>query len=163
MNTEKTIKKVYKILHDTTPLKSDCGKICGGECCKGDNETGMILFPGEEKFLENIDDFTIKTDGVNRKILICNGKCDRNYRPIACRLFPLFPILYDGRVYIAEDPRAKGICPLLYDEIRLNKSFVRKVGKIGKILAENEETSEFLKLISDEICEILSMTQDFLG
>ncbi len=162
MTTEKIIKKVHKILQNVTPLKSDCGKICGGECCKGDADTGMLLFPGEENFLENIDDFTIKSDNANRKILICNGCCNRNHRPISCRIFPLFPMLIDGKIYVIDDPRAKGICPLLYDEIKLNKAFERKVGKAGKLLVKNNETSEFLQLISDEICEILAITQDLL-
>lgn len=163
MTTEKAIKKVYKFLQNVTPLESDCGKICDGECCKGDADTGMLLFPGEEKFLKNVDGFTIKEDSANRKILICNGKCNRNYRPIACRIFPLFPLLHEDRVYVIDDPRAKGVCPLLYDEMKLNKTFERKVGKAGRILAKNKEMSVFLQLISDEICEILSMTQDFLG
>ncbi len=163
MSTEKTIKKVYKILQKVTPLKNDCGKICNIECCKGDSETGMILFPGEDKILEDIGGFTIKSDTSERKILICNGSCNRNYRPIACRIFPLFPLLHDGSIYVIDDPRAKGICPLLYDEIKLNKSFERKVGKAGRILADNEDTYGFLQSLSDEICDILAMTQDFLG
>ena len=163
MTTEKVIKKVYKLLENTTPLKEDCGKICEGECCKGDEDTGMILFPGEEILLKNEKGFHIKKDGLNRNILVCNGKCNRNNRPISCRIFPLFPLLYDGRIYVIDDPRAKGVCPLLYNEVKLNNSFVRKVGKAGKILAKNEDTSELLQVLSDEICEIFSMTKDFLG
>ena len=163
MTKEKVIKKVYKILRNVTPLKSDCGKICGGECCKGDEDTGMILFPGEDELLKNNTDFTIKKDALDRNILICNGTCNRDYRPISCRIFPLFPLLFEGSIYIYDDPRAKGVCPLLHDEMMLNKSFIRKVGKAGKLLTNNEETSDFLQSLSDEICEILAMTHDFLG
>ena len=163
MSAEKTIKKVYKILQNVTPLKSDCGKICDGECCKGDSNTGMLLFPGEEKILKNVDGFTIKEDGTNRMLLICNGKCNRNYRPIACRVFPLFPLLYEDSIYVIDDPRAKGICPLLRDEIKFNKAFERKVGKAGILLTKNKDTHEYLQSVSDEICEILSMTQKILG
>ena len=36
------------LLSNLTPLKSDCGRLCGGACCQGDDATGMLLFPGEE-------------------------------------------------------------------------------------------------------------------
>mgnify|MGYP006909836008 CR=1 FL=1 len=35
-------------LSDLTPLLTDCGRLCGFACCKGDEQTGMLLFPGEE-------------------------------------------------------------------------------------------------------------------
>ena len=43
------IESCYSVLRRTTPLDFDCGKICNGKCCKGDEKTGMLLFPGEEK------------------------------------------------------------------------------------------------------------------
>ena len=43
--------QVNSIIGDKSPLKKDCGLICGGECCKGDSETGMLLFPFEESSL----------------------------------------------------------------------------------------------------------------
>lgn len=163
MTVEKTLKKVYKILDNVTPLKVDCGKLCSGECCKGDDETGMVLFPGEEKFFVGNDDFDIKKTSDGRNILVCSGKCDRKLRPVSCRIFPLFPVLIDGRIYVLDDPRARGICPLLYDEMKLGKKFERRVAKVGKLLAENEETSAFLKLLTDEICEIIDMNQNLFG
>ncbi len=38
------------LLEEVTPLKSDCGRICGAACCASleGEETGMLLFPGEE-------------------------------------------------------------------------------------------------------------------
>ena len=42
------LNKAYELLERTTPLTSDCGKLCNGLCCKGDGKTGMLLFPGEE-------------------------------------------------------------------------------------------------------------------
>ena len=35
-------------LSDLTPLLTDCGRLCGFACCKGDEQTSMLLFPGEE-------------------------------------------------------------------------------------------------------------------
>ncbi len=163
MSAGKTIGKVYRILKNVTPLKTDCGVLCAGECCKGDNDTGMILFPGEEKLFENSEEFVVKktTDGKN--ILVCGGKCDREKRPISCRIFPLFPMLVDDRIYVIDDPRASGICPLIFDKMKIKKNFERKVAKAGKILAENEETGELLLKLTDEISEIISMRQDIFG
>lgn len=163
MTSEKAIRKAYRILRNVTPLKTDCGKLCNGECCKGDENTGMLLFPGEEEFYKNSDDFIVKNDESNRKILICSGKCDRNNRPLSCRIFPLFPLVCDEKIYVIDDPRASGICPLIYDQIKLNKTFERKVGKAARILSKNDKTFEFLESVSDEISEILSMTYDLLG
>ena len=41
-----------KRLEEVTPLKSDCGRVCGAACCRPvqGEETGMLLFPGEEAF-----------------------------------------------------------------------------------------------------------------
>jgi hypothetical protein len=46
-----TLKKARELLADVTPLKTDCGKVCGAKCCRSleDEETGMLLFPGEEE------------------------------------------------------------------------------------------------------------------
>lgn len=163
LSTKKTLLKVWKLMENVTPLRSDCGALCGGECCKGDSDTGMILFPGEEEFFESSEAFVVKKATDGKKILICNGNCSRDKRPISCRIFPLFPMLIDGRVYVMDDPRAKGICPLIYDEMKLSRCFERKVAKAGRILAENEETGEFLQKLTDEICEIISMKQDIFG
>ncbi len=163
MSAEKTIEKVYKIINDVTPLRHDCGTLCNCECCKGDEDTGMILFPGEEHLFENNKDFTVKKTSDGKYILVCNGRCDRDMRPLSCRIFPLFPMLVDGRIYVIDDPRAAGICPLIYDEMKLRKSFVRKVAKAGRLLAEDEETRELLELLSDEICDIFSIREDIFG
>ena len=98
MKKEKVINRIYKILHNITPIKTDCGSLCDGECCKGDNTTGMILFPGEEEFFFNKSGFkVIKTD-VGKNIVVCAGKCDRKLRPISCRIFPLVPIVDNNKV-----------------------------------------------------------------
>lgn len=163
MTTEKTISKVYKVLKNVTPIKTDCGILCKGECCRGDDDTGMILFPGEELLFGNTDDFIVKKTSDGKNVLVCSGKCDREMRPISCRIFPLFPMLIDGRIYVFDDPRASGICPLLYDGVKLCKIFENKVAKAGKILAENDETREMLKKLTDEISDIISMRQDIFG
>ena len=71
MKKENVIKSCYSVLRKTTPLDFDCGKICNGKCCKGDENTGMIIFPGEEEFLdENIKkELSRELSSKNKKIL----------------------------------------------------------------------------------------------
>ncbi len=162
MKTEKIIYKSYKLLRDVTPINADCGNLCSGECCKGDNKTGMILFPCEEKLFENNPDYKVIKTSDNKNLVICNGKCNRETRPLSCRIFPLVPVFVDGKIYVIDDPRATGICPLLYDEIPLDKKFEKSVYKFGKLLMRNSETFDFLERLTEEITEILSLKQNLL-
>ena len=73
---QRLYKKVKRIMGDKTPLKKDCGLICSGACCKGDSDTGMLLFPGEDTNL-NI----IEKDGV--RLAVCDGTCNRDERPFS--------------------------------------------------------------------------------
>ncbi len=148
MEKEKIIEKCYDILRRETPLRFDCGKLCGGFCCKGDENTGMILFAGEEKFLD--PSIKIKeNDGV--KYAVCNGSCNRNKRPLSCRIYPLFPYIKEKNekkyIEVGLDFRAK--CPLTSCEYKFNRRFVKTVGRAGKYLLLNEETAEPLFEISE--------------
>lgn len=133
-------KKAYEILGDLTPLKSDCGKLCSAACCKGDSTTGMRLFPHEETNLK-----VVMGDGV--KICVCNGSCERDFRPLSCRIFPFFPVLHkNGRITAEIDPRALRLCPLAEncDKVRFNKDFVTAVRKVGRLLCADPECREFI-------------------
>lgn len=140
--------KIFKIMGELTPLKADCGKLCSGACCKGDENTGMRLFPFEEtqlpvKELEN---------GV--RLVVCNGKCDRSKRPLACRIFPFFPTVDDsGKVFVEADFRGARLCPLVThsDEIVFDRKFFKALEKVGKILAKDQVCLEFLKEATEEI------------
>ncbi len=95
----------YARLSKLTPLKSDCGDLCGKSCCKGlDERAGMYLFPGEEAmFSPDMDwlaldwhlvserEFCPSWEGSIEKVgfVVCRGTCPRDQRPLACRLFPL--------------------------------------------------------------------------
>ena len=140
--------KVYKEIGDLTPLKVDCGVLCSGACCKGDSNTGMILFPFEKTELE------IKITQNGERLAICNGTCDRNKRPLACRIFPFFPTVDErGKVYVELDYRAFCVCPMVehYDEILFDKRFLNAVKKVGKILVKDKIFKEFLKTTTEEI------------
>lgn len=143
--------KIFKIVGELTPLKVDCGQLCGGACCKGDSRTGMLLFPGEVSTLS-----VIKGEHGER-LAVCNGKCDRQSRPLSCRIFPFFPTISEnGKIFVEPDLRAARLCPLIEhsDEIDFDPKFFKAVKKVGKILAKDDECRRFLEDITDEIDEI---------
>ena len=145
---QKMYEKIFRTLGDLTPLKADCGLLCQGACCKGDENTGMRLFPGEESSL------TVKELPSGDRLAVCDGTCDRNKRPLACRIFPFFPTIdEDGEIFVEEDDRAQNVCPMIghADEILFDPKFLRAVKKAGKILAEDERCREFLQKSTEEI------------
>lgn len=143
--------KIFKIMGELTPLKVDCGQLCGGACCKGDSRTGMLLFPGEESTL------TVIKGEHGERLAVCNGTCDRQSRPLSCRIFPFFPTISEnGKIFVEPDLRAARLCPLIEhsDEIDFDPKFFKAVKKVGKILAKDDECRRFLEDITDEIDEI---------
>lgn len=161
LNKEAVIKTCYSLLRRETPLSFDCGKICNGKCCDGDDNTGMIIFSGEEKFLD--ENIKIKNTAYGFKIAVCNGTCDRNKRPLSCRMYPLFPIITEnGKIEVIFDVRAD--CPLKKGDYKFKRSFVRRVKRVGEYLLLNEETKrEYIELSRDitEQIELLEKFQKF--
>lgn len=149
MKKEDVILSCYSLLRKETPLNFDCGMLCKGKCCKGDETTGMLVFPGEEKLLD--ENIIIRETKSGDKIAVCNGSCDRNKRPLSCRIFPLFPVMLNeenGEIKIVFDYRAE--CPLKNGEYKFEKSFVKKVKRVGKYLMLNEETKAvYLSVCAD--------------
>lgn len=148
MKKEKVIESCYSQLRKITPLDFDCGKICNGKCCKGDEKTGMIIFPGEEKFVdENLKIFK-NADGDT--VAVCNGSCDRNKRPLSCRIYPLFPLLTEkeGKTTIEVIFDYRADCPIAKGEYNINRKFKKAVKRVGKYLLLNEETKEYYKEVS---------------
>ncbi len=107
------------LLDTLTPLRQDCGALCGAVCCQPSEEgdSGMYLFPGEAALYADADWARIvptrwMVDGVPVPLLLCAGRCPRARRPMACRLFPLAPRVKNGALTLCMDPRAKPVCPL---------------------------------------------------
>lgn len=147
------IEQARELLCELTPLTADCGQICGGNCCHAsEGREGMLLFPGEERLYEHSDFRLIPTAG--GVLLTCNGTCDRNHRPLACRIFPLFPqVDENGRVHAVYDPRGWRLCPLLLEaaHVSLDRRFVRAVRRAGRILMSDPACAAFLREQSEEI------------
>lgn len=144
-----------RIIGDKTPLKKDCGQICGGECCKGDEETGMLLFPFEESSLT-----VTEKDGV--RLAVCNGRCNRDERPLSCRIFPFFPyVTAGGKIKVIPDIRGVNVCPLIsnFNDVKFDKGFLYRVKKVGRLLYEDEKCRKFLSETSREIDTLLSLME----
>ncbi len=157
---DECLRKAYELLEHATPLKCDCGRLCGSVCCKGDSRTGMSLFPYESELLEGKGDYQIfdSVSNFGSKIVVCGGNCDRKSRPLSCRIYPLFPVVAkndDGfySVNVIFDPRAV-TCPLVLYKPRLSRDFITAVRRAGKYLIQNEEITEYLTAVSNELLEL---------
>ena len=141
------------LLAQETPLKADCGRLCGCACCQPDEtgENGMLLFPFEDRLYRRpiegfaftmVDDDRLFKGG---KRLICQGSCPREHRPLACRMFPLrMHLTVDDAQATAHvtaelDPRAWAICPLLEaGGLRaMRREFAQAVEAAGNLLCAN--------------------------
>lgn len=155
MNTQTPwIDQAYRILETVTPLRWDCGRLCGSICCTSRAPgTGMILLPGEEtRYQSDLDWAEIidldalpaqktpqRYQGYGLHLLVCQGRCPRQERPLACRMFPLAPVLtHCGVVRLVLDTDGIEICPLVQagNINALSRSFVRKVRSAWQVLLQ---------------------------
>lgn len=146
-----SLMKAREKLADVTPLKRDCGRLCASACCAVDEtgRGGMLLFPGEEAFYQQMppgfaitqDDSLIK----GGRLLTCEGVCQRETRPLACRVFPLMFEIKDGQAGVKLDPRAWAICPLMEDgQSGLWSEFVDASLEAAAILMEDKPQRAFI-------------------
>ncbi len=146
---QRIYQKAFRLLRDATPLRTDCGVLCGRRCCKGDDETGMLLFPEEPTVLR-----VVETGG--RRLAVCGGVCNRNERPLSCRIFPFFPFVKaDGGVDVRIDPRGKGVCPLVRQsqDVLFSHRFLHRVRRVGQQLCRDGECRACLWRIQQEIAQ----------
>ena len=141
--------RIYSPFDTLTPIRADCGKLCGGRCCKGGSRDGMILFCGEEEFLNGVRFLKISRDSMQGRevyFAVCRGCCRREYRPLSCRIFPFVPILKDGEIAVEFDPRAGRMCPLAQDTERefIEKDFIAAVKSAGEQILTLPEGREFM-------------------
>ena len=157
MNTAYVYLQLYRLFDDCTPIPVDCGQLCGGACCEGD-DCGMHLFPGERKVYELLDEdwikieksdlnYSYKNKNYNVPVAFCSGKCDRFARPLACRIFPLTPVLRDGKIEVITDPRAKSVCPLSkgFYVSDYQERFVKNIYRAFTLLCKNPQFKAFFE------------------
>ncbi len=151
------VEKARELLLEVTPLKSDCGRICGARCCTSleGEETGMLLFPGEEDCYEDGERWKIVPAG-RELLLVCPGTCCREDRPLACRMFPLLPLPgEDGTVTVRVDERAGAVCPLAkYGKRGMDPAFVEAVKAAGALLLAEPAQRAFLERLRTEQAEL---------
>lgn len=148
MNRE-LLERARSLLEDVTPLHTDCGLLCGHACClpDEDGQGGVFLLPGERELTGDWGEIIPSEllPGESADMLICHGPCDRALRPLACRIFPLTPILKkDGRWSVRMDRRAFAMCPLCpHGTSGLSGEFVRAVTQAIELIASDEEGRRF--------------------
>ena len=151
-------------LNNVTPLKKDCGRVCGARCCRSldGEETGMLLFPGEaDAYLDKAGWKVVNT--ARGEMVICPGRCSREDRPLSCRLFPLLPLAGDdGKIRVTVDQRARAVCPLARQgKDALNPMFIDAVREAGELLILKEDQALFLDMLEEEQEELRELRKKF--
>ena len=152
-----------ELLRDVTPLKTDCGRVCGAACCfpyplRDGEASGMYLFPGEERLYGPGDTWArvLPTDWVAAgravPLLVCEGTCPRENRPLACRLFPLSARAEGESFALRPDPRGWPVCPLIPHGISaLAPAFVAAAGAAVSVLWADERQRAFLLSLDETV------------
>ena len=153
-------------LKNVTPLKRDCGRVCGGRCCRSldGEETGMLLFPTEAEAYEGKTGWEIRKTS-RADLIICSGSCERDERPLSCRLFPLLPLVGDnGEIRVVTDQRAKAVCPLARQgKSAMDPVFIDAVRETGELLAQSDNQAVFLDMLEEEQKELKKLRKRFQG
>ena len=123
----------------------------------------MLLFPGEEELYRDQAGWRM-LDTASGKLIICPGACDREKRPLACRMFPLLPVIRNGQVRAAVDQRARGVCPLARQGLRaMDPAFADAVREAGETLAAEEKQRRFLETLTMEQDELRQLREKLGG
>ena len=123
----------------------------------------MLLFPGEEEEYLEKPGWTVRETAAGL-LAVCPGRCERDERPLACRIFPLLPVLRDDGVKAAADQRARAVCPLLKQGIRgMDPAFTEAVRETGRMLAEVPEERAFLEKLTEEQDELKALREKLGG
>ena len=122
----------------------------------------MLLFPGEEDFCGDGEGWRIIPAGKDL-LLICPGACERENRPLACRMFPLLPLWRDGAVKVAMDARSRAVCPLAEMGLRgLREDFRAVVRRCGELLAEDAGQRAFLIRLTRTHDELRALRRELM-
>lgn len=168
----KLYSKAWNRLEHITPLPRDCGELCDKICCGGSVNDGMLLFPGEEFLYEDagMEWFHIKdsnmalSDGYKIKLLVCDGECPREMRPLSCRIFPLTPYInIQNRVEFRLDLRSPGICPIIFrpDDNPVQDEFIDSLYRTFPPLLKDSRIVEFIGLLTAQYDEMASFLEKF--
>lgn len=156
------LRRAYALLENSTPLRYDCGRLCGGACCKADTintEThgGMTLLPYEDTLIGGCEEFTVR-DTDDGKVLICTGRCERMFRPFVCRIFPYYARIDRDTesISLRIDPRSVNVCPMALKQrgTRHSVYFHRNAIRAVRLLMKDEDFKREL-IRTSEFCDSL--------
>lgn len=143
-----TLSRAYAAIGGRTPMLNDCGLLCGAACCQpdADGQGGVYLFPGEPERLEDCGWARLMPTAF-APMLVCEGRCPRDARPLGCRIFPLTPVRgKSGKWTVRMDARARAMCPLAGHGLGgLDPEFVRAVRDAMRIVAADDGGEAFLE------------------
>ena len=81
MQALEAVMRARELLQTLTPLRRDCGGVCGAACCAPDEDGqgGMLLFPGEEALYRPLPQgFSLRQDDSvtpGMLLLTCGSIC----------------------------------------------------------------------------------------
>ena len=124
----------------------------------------MLLFPGEAEAYEGREGWEVRHTA-GRQLVFCPGRCEREDRPLACRLFPLLPLIReDGSIRVVTDERAKAVCPLAgQGKSAMDPAFIEAVREAGEILAREDDQAMFLEQLEEEQRQMKEIRRRFKG
>ncbi|MBQ5972855.1 MAG: hypothetical protein IJL69_01530 [Oscillospiraceae bacterium] len=171
---ERHILRAYRILGGATPLPADCGRLCGAACCRSDgrgedDELGMLLFPGEERFFSpSLKKQRTMLNGREVVFASCSGRCFRPLRPLACRIFPMLPYVPAAErrldrplvFSMIPDPRGKYLCPLIRYDNHVDEAFIEKAARAVAEAGRCRTVRRFLFQLSEVADGWLRFTED---
>lgn len=152
--------EIYKILEQATPLKEDCGQLCGEVCCKqSDENLGMYLLPGEVAMFHGQEDWLVWEEqnpeyydfppswDKTVYFIRCIKACPWEKRPIQCRTFPLAPHLTKKGelILIRETIPLPYQCPLITNKVPLEEKFIRGVFKAWSKLIQDPQIYDLVE------------------
>ena len=152
------LSRALALIENVTPLKTDCGALCGAACCRDDNDAGggVWLLPGEDAGSMTWGHCNAGIMPVTKEkcvTLFCDKPCERGLRPFMCRIFPLSPYFSKKREEwdVRIDRRSAMLCPLFaYGTKGLNPEFVANCRAAVRLLAEDDEYLELLEKLQAE-------------
>ena len=163
VTSREAVEKARQCLENVTPMESDCGELCAAACCcslEGE-ETGMLLFPGEEEAYLHMEGWKV-LPGAAGNVVVCPGRCNRSNRPLSCRIFPLLPVVRNGEIRAAMDQRAAAVCPLAaYGVKGLSEAFREGVREAGRLLMESDATRQMLEEMTRRQDELKALRAAF--
>lgn len=168
------LEKARTLLTECTPLAINCGELCNAACCQSpeddQDETGMLLFPGEEALYDPEDSDWMRivpSKAMHRgkpvPLLICHAPCPRHKRPLSCRIFPLAPRFSRRGLTLRMDARGTSLCPLIDSGVQgLSPQFTAAVTDAFTLLTQDPDQNEFLQTIAHQVKEYERMLRMFV-